>query len=107
MAPDGMSIGDSRHPNPCAPIGFGPVPINRTETTMNRLAAMTLVCSSLLWAIPIARSHGANLLTNGSFETWSGGRESAIQPDRIFNDGSLAVTGWNFAIGLSSDLYRD
>jgi hypothetical protein len=48
------------------------------------------------------------LLTNGSFEIWSGGdQSSSSQPDRIFNNGSLVVPGWNFAIGLSSDLYRD
>jgi len=46
-------------------------------------------------------------LVNGSFETWSGGYTPGNQPDRIFNDLSLVVPGWNFAIGLSSDIYRD
>ncbi|MCY2961408.1 MAG: hypothetical protein NTY35_14690 [Planctomycetota bacterium] len=52
-------------------------------------------------------SGSSNLLVNGSFETWSGGLYPSNQPDRRFNDGTLAVPGWNFAIGLSSDVYRD
>jgi hypothetical protein len=48
------------------------------------------------------------MLTNSSFEIWAGGDTTiSSQPDRVFNDGSLVVPGWNFAIGLSSDLYRD
>jgi hypothetical protein len=60
-------------------------------------------------AIGVMPAHAINLLTNGSFETWSGGDQSsaAVQPDRIFNNGTLSVTGWTFNIGLSSDLYRD
>lgn len=73
---------------------------------MTRLAATILACSLLL-ATAVVPSHAASLLSNGSFETWSGGYTPSNQPDRIFNDGSLAVSGWNFAIGLSSDLYRD
>lgn len=52
-------------------------------------------------------AQATNLLVNGSFESWSGGYTPSNQPDRIFNDGSLTVPGWNFAIGLSSDIYRD
>jgi hypothetical protein len=66
------------------------------------LAAIVSVC------IGSSPAHAVNLLTNGSFETWTGGdQSSASQPDRIFNDGSLSVLGWTFNIGLSSDLYRD
>ena len=63
----------------------------------------------LLAGLVVASPARANLLVNGSFELWSGGdlSSAASQPDRIFNNGSLSVPGWNFAIGLSSDLYRD
>lgn len=61
----------------------------------------------LLTLVPVTPLGAANLLVNGSFETWSGGYTPSNQPDRIFNDLTLSVPGWNFAIGLSSDLYRD
>jgi hypothetical protein len=72
-------------------------------------ALIPILCFTLLAGIVVASPARANLLVNGSFETWSGGDLSSAssQPDRIFNDGSLSVPGWNFAIGLSSDLYRD
>lgn len=75
---------------------------------MSPRGGIALPCALLLGGL-FAAPAGANLLVNGSFETWLGGDQSssAIQPDRIFNNGSLSVTGWNFAIGLSSDLYRD
>lgn len=67
------------------------------------------LCLTLLGGLVAPGTSQANLLVNGSFETWSGGdlSSAASQPDRIFNNGSLVVPGWNFAIGLSSDLYRD
>ena len=68
--------------------------------------AVAIVLTTVL-AIGNGSAYGLNLLTNGSFESWSGGYTPATQPDRIFNDLTLAVPGWNFAIGLSSDLYRD
>lgn len=60
-----------------------------------------------LFASGVAPALGVNLLTNGSFESWTGGYTPTTQPDRIFNDLTLNVSGWIFAIGLSSDLYRD
>lgn len=70
-----------------------------------------LPCALLMGFLGMAalsRPTFANILVNGSFETWSGGDTTvSSQPDRVFNDGSLVVPGWNFAIGLSSDLYRD
>lgn len=69
------------------------------------VAALSTLCLSL--ASGIEPASASNLLVNGSFELWSGGYTPSNQPDRIFNDSSLSVTGWNFAIGLSSDLYRD
>ena len=73
-----------------------------------RTLISTLCLTLLAGAVAVSPAR-ANLLVNGSFETWSGGdlSSAASQPDRIFNDGSLVVPGWNFAIGLSSDLYRD
>jgi hypothetical protein len=75
---------------------------------MTPRGGIAFLCA-LVIGISLAAPADANLLVNGSFETWSGGDQSssAIQPDRIFNNGSLSVTGWNFVIGLSSDLYRD
>src|SRR4249920_977892 len=71
-------------------------------------ALIAPLCATLLLGVlPASRAQAVNLLVNGSFETWSGGFTPSNQPDRIFNDGSLSVSGWNFAIGLSSDLYRD
>jgi hypothetical protein len=67
----------------------------------------TLCVTLLVGVLPAGPARATNLLINGSFETWSGGYTPSNQPDRIFNDGTLAVPGWNFAIGLSSDLYRD
>jgi hypothetical protein len=74
---------------------------------MNNNRVSFVFHAALLLASLAAVPARGNLLVNGSFETWSGGNQPGNQPDRIFNDGSLAVTGWNFAIGLSSDLYRD
>ena len=67
----------------------------------------TLCITLLLGSIAASPARAVNLLVNGSFESWSGGYTPGNQPDRIFNDGSLVVPGWNFAIGLSSDIYRD
>jgi hypothetical protein len=72
-----------------------------------RALILTLCLTSLLGVTAAGPAAALNLLVNGSFETWSGGYTPGNQPDRIFNDGTLAVPGWNFAIGLSSDLYRD
>ncbi len=72
-----------------------------------RALLLPLSFTFLVGVIPASRVEAVNLLVNGSFETWSGGFTPGNQPDRIFNDGSLSVPGWNFAIGLSSDLYRD
>lgn len=66
--------------------------------------AVAALLATLALAAP---APAANLLVNGSFESWSGGYTPSNQPDRIFNDLTLSVPGWNFAIGLSSDLYRD
>jgi len=68
------------------------------------LRGSMIACATLL-AAPARGS--SNMLVNGSFETWSGGLYPSNQPDRRFNDGSMTVPGWNFAIGLSSDVYRD
>jgi hypothetical protein len=67
-------------------------------------ALLPMLCAA---SLAVASPVDANLLVNGSFESWSGGYTPSNQPDRIFNDGSLSVPGWNFAIGLSSDVYRD
>jgi len=70
--------------------------------------AIAILFVALAYIDITQEAHAVNLLTNGSFETWSGGDTTiASQPDRVFNDGTLVVPGWNFAIGLSSDLYRD
>ncbi len=69
-----------------------------------RLRCAPLALATLL-AAPASAS--SNMLVNGSFESWSGGYYPSNQPDRRFNDGSLVVPGWNFNIGLSSDVYRD
>jgi hypothetical protein len=69
--------------------------------------SLLLCCATLLGTMLAVPARGANLLTNGSFEIWTGGQLVGNEPDRIFNDGSLVVAGWNFAIGLSSDIYRD
>src|SRR4029077_11646972 len=66
-----------------------------------RASTLILCVTFLIGALPASRAEAANLLVNGSFETWSGGFTPGNQPDRIFNDGSLSVSGWNFAIGLS------
>jgi hypothetical protein len=76
--------------------------MNMSIHSLWRRLCPLLVASSLA-----APALATNLLVNGSFETWSGGLYPSNQPDRRFNDGSLAVPGWNFAIGLSSDVYRD
>ena len=67
----------------------------------------TLCVTFLLGVIPTSPAQALNLLVNGSFESWSGGYTPSNQPDRIFNDLTISVPGWNFAIGLSSDIYRD
>jgi hypothetical protein len=67
----------------------------------------SVVAVMLVPVLPAAPAQATNLLANGSFETWSGGYTPSNQPDRIFNDATLSVPGWNFAIGLSSDIYRD
>jgi len=73
-----------------------------------RAQLSTLCMTLLLGTVATNPAQAVNLLVNGSFETWSGGyTTNPSQPDRVFNDGSLVVPGWNFAIGLSSDLYRD
>jgi len=71
-------------------------------------ALILMLCVTLLVGVTqTSPARAVNLLVNGSFESWSGGYTPSNQPDRIFNDLSLVVPGWNFAIGLSSDLYRD
>lgn len=72
-----------------------------------RALGISLVVLLLAATLDGRPAQATNLLVNGSFETWSGGYTPSNQPDRIFNDGSLVVPGWNFAIGLSSDIYRD
>ncbi len=74
---------------------------------MNHAERRRLAVPVILTALLASPAAASNLLVNGSFETWSGGLQVGNQPDRIFNNGSLVVPGWNFAIGLSSDLYRD
>ncbi|MBL9031808.1 MAG: hypothetical protein JNM80_08880 [Phycisphaerae bacterium] len=69
---------------------------------MNRRTTLALLVAGLA-----LQPASANILVNGSFEIWSGGYTPSNQPDRIFNDLTLAVPGWQFAIGLSSDIYRD
>jgi len=68
-----------------------------------------IIASIVFASLAVSPAHAVNLLTNGSFEIWTGGDQSnsASQPDRIFNNGTLNVLGWTFNIGLSSDLYRD
>ena len=74
---------------------------------MSHRFAIALIAAIVVASFGIP-AHAINLISNGSFEVWSGGDTSnASQPDRVFNDGSLVVPSWNFAIGLSSDLYRD
>jgi hypothetical protein len=71
-------------------------------------SSISTLCVTLLAGVAGSTPvQAANLLVNPSFESWSGGYTPSNQPDRIFNDGSLSVPGWNFAIGLSSDVYRD
>jgi hypothetical protein len=72
-------------------------------SSLSLLAVLTFV----LIAVFVSPALADCPLVNGSFETRSGGYTPGNQPDRIFNDLSLVVPGWNFAIGLSSDLYRD
>jgi hypothetical protein len=78
---------------------------------MTRRVEIALLLALVLTSMLAPTVYAVNLLTNGSFEVWTGGDESssAQQPDRIFNNGSssFVVAGWNMNIGLSSDLYRD
>jgi hypothetical protein len=75
---------------------------------MTQRIATAFLCTIILGTGYAPHAAAINLLTNGSFEVWAGGDGTlSSQPDRIFNDSSLVVPGWNFAIGLSSDIYRD
>jgi hypothetical protein len=72
------------------------------------LSTNTLYVICLLLGISTPGISSANLIVNGSFESFSGTTILSTQPDRLFNNnsGSFNVPGWNFDIGFTSDIYR-
>ena len=78
---------------------------NSTIRTALRLAAS----ASVALVAMVSSAHSQNLLVNGSFETYSGGSYSPNDtPDWFHNTwNTLVVPGWDFQVGLSSDIHRD
>lgn len=72
------------------------------------LSINTLYVVCLITSIAMPGFSSANLIVNGSFESFSGTTILSTQPDRLFNNnsGSFNVPGWNFDVGFTSDIYR-